>query len=159
MGESARWVCSTCKTICYRGGTPIFKGIPESPTIEELKSLKTAFCSLMSRIRLVTDDEDRYVYFMDDLITWLSVHEGHNIHIGSDYSTDMWDLEDYRVEAIDGTTHKLTILEEAEEARSKTYSNAISRVSKLIDEYADNKDNMSSEAIAKEILDKYSLIP
>ena len=158
MGEDARWVCLTCKTVCYRGGTPILRSVQRTLTVKEVDSIKTQFHNVMHSIQLVNDDADRYTSFLDDLSAWLCVHESHDIHVGSDYSTDMWDFEDYRVEGVDGAAHTLTIMEERkerEEAISKTEVKAISDMGRMIEEYADNKDDMSSEAVAKEILKKY----
>lgn len=51
------------------------------------------------------------VSFSDDLRKWLSCHEAHNIHIGSDYSTDNSDLDDYYNESVDGKKSDATRLE------------------------------------------------
>lgn len=153
MGADARWVCHTCKTLCSRGGRPVPFAVGFDMSKQSIINLKKTYCTLGAVMEM--DDQKRIVGFLDDLIVWLGVHEGHNIHVGSDYSTDMMDLEIYKKEAINGTTHKLTMIEEEEEARSKAEAKGIDTIKGLIEEYADNKDSMSSEAVAKVIIKRF----
>lgn len=149
MGEDARWVCNTCKTICYRGGTPAIQhGAIESR--QEVTTLKEELRHLMESLRI--EDCDDKMQFLDDLYTWLGVHEGHNILIGSDYSTDNMDLDNYRVESIDGVTHELTIIEEQEQGYKDAGAEALEFIMQAIEEYADNKEGMSSKTVAKDII-------
>lgn len=111
MGADAKWVCNTCRTVCSRGGRPIFKTVPVNPTVRGMKLLKQQFSRLMEMIELVTDDKERYIFFLDDLVAWLSRHENHDVHIGSDYSTDFMDLDEYRDETVDGKISSMTRIE------------------------------------------------
>lgn len=106
MGADARWVCHTCKTVCSRGGRPLFQHVADSYTVESIDLFK----EVLSRFHSVFefDDHERYVSFLDDLKGWLSRHQIHSIHIGSDYSTDGMDLEDYYDESIDGKKSSMT---------------------------------------------------
>lgn len=106
MGADAVWVCHTCKTVCPRGGTPILRSSSEEMTVESTVSLKGQISDLGSKLEI--DNKDRIISFLDDLAAWLFRHQAHQIHIGSDYSTDLADLGDYYSETVDGKVSKIT---------------------------------------------------
>lgn len=155
MGEDARWVCNTCKTVCYRGGRPIFQGIPAYMSLHGIRQHKEQITSFSSTF--VLDDKDSMIGFLDDLQRWLSRHEGHNIHIGSDYSTDMWDLDDYHSETVDGKISKLSNMDVRMSVVDAIAESSIRDIQKTLEEYADNRDELSSRKIAEELYQKFSM--
>lgn len=150
MGADARWVCHTCMTICARGGTHIFKSIPEFSTVEEVRLIKDQFCDLMQTIELVTDNEERYISFFDDLMIWLKRHEGHNTHIGSSYSTDMMDDEDYRNETLSGHVDTMTRGEKMVGMEVEARVQTVEDIKGIIDKHGSN-----TQAAAQELYDKF----
>lgn len=111
MGEEARWVCHTCKTVCNRGGTPIIIRQRNDIYVEEIDGIRSAIAELGISIELHRDLRESWIGFLDDLREWVSRHKDHNIFIGSDYTTDHMDLDDYRDETVDGDVADYTRLE------------------------------------------------
>lgn len=126
MGEDARWVCHTCKTVYSRGGRPIFQSIPRELTVGEIDAYKEQIRAFHEVFRL--EDEDTMISFLDDLRRWASRHEGHNVHIGSDYSTDMMDLEEYHDETVDGEVSDLTEFEAQVQAMKGLEERTINKI-------------------------------
>lgn len=153
MGEDARWVCHTCKTVCPRGGRP------------ELREFNTSIRRL-ARLRLLLADldpivdidglKDHLIPFIDDLQRWLGRHKDHDIHIGSDYSTDMMDLENYHNETVDGKVDKRTRIECQLQAVNEIEAESIERIKKVIEEYAVNPGEISLEKVAKDLYYRFS---
>lgn len=100
MGNDARWVCNTCKTVCSRGGRLIFHETLCTMSVATIAQLKSEIHDLSHKV--VIGDLDHIVGFLDDLQVWVRRHEGHNIHIGSDYSIDEMDLGGYHNELMNG---------------------------------------------------------
>ena len=157
MGEDARWVCSTCKTVCYRGGTPIFEHIPPGiTTVQDIKAQKAQFCLVMETIRLVGDDKDHYISFFDDLMVWLTRHEGHYIYIGSDSSTDMWDFDDFHRETLEGTVDPMSIDDRLYKSEMEIGLSEVHIIAAAIQKCIDDPGVMPVEKVAKELHDKFS---
>lgn len=109
MGEEARWVCHDCKTVCSRGGRPWLR-VKLPVTRERVSQLRDLLSTVSLGAEL--DDHIQNVYgFLSDLNVWLSRHEDHNFHIGSDYTTDMMDLDEYHNETVRGEVSDYTRLE------------------------------------------------
>lgn len=112
MGAEARWVCHTCKTVCSRGGAPVIVRTQGDITVLQLDDIEGSVANLKALIDIGSDRYERWTGFVSDLKRWLSKHEGHNTHIGSDYTTDVMDLDDYRNESVDGKVSDATRLEQ-----------------------------------------------
>lgn len=106
MGADSRWVCHTCKTVCSEEGRPLLKSVREHMAIEDIVALKLQVADLDAEVEIL--DVERATSFLDNLGTWLERHKDHEIHIGSDYSTDMMELDDYHDETIKGKVAKIT---------------------------------------------------
>lgn len=114
MGEDARWVCHTCKTVCFRGGEPYLNKHLNQLDDGDLVYAKTQLAILIATTGL-DHLKPTYDYF-SDLVKWTSNHIGHTVHFGSDVTTDHMDLNDYRIESIAGVKSELTIGESANKA-------------------------------------------
>jgi hypothetical protein len=128
MSESARWVCHTCKTVCDRGGRVAAKGIFSTRQVELARLLLKRAHEVFEFDELV-EDISRY---LADFEKWLSRHESHNIHIGSDYTTDMMDLCDYFNETVGGAKSDVTRLELASRNADRWRSAGIDKVKSII---------------------------
>lgn len=157
MGADARWVCHTCMTVCPRGGKHIFTTVLDGPTVDEVEGIKTRFCSLMQDIELITDDKNRYITFLDDLILWLRRQEGHNTHVGNDYSTDGMDLEDYHDETVGGDVSSFTRHEVDMACFNEWEESSIRDIQQAIEAYADNREELSSRTVAEELFNRYGM--
>lgn len=155
MGANTMWVCITCKTVCSRGGKPIYFAAGFDMTKEGIANLNRSLHTLCTVIEL--DGCEHATGFLDDLTTWLGRHEGHYIHIGSGYSTDMMDLDDYHNETVDGQVSRFSRLEVDLAYYNEWQESSILDIQKVIEEYADNKDDMSSRKIAEELFIRYGL--
>lgn len=106
MGEEARWVCNTCRTVCSRGGRPLTHSVK---TLDGVAKARSALAS--ASVFMEVSNHDYLVMFLDDLYSWLCRHQGHNIHVGSDYTIDAADLRKYYNESVDGRRSDATRLE------------------------------------------------
>jgi len=106
MGADSRWVCHTCKTVCSGEGRPLLKGFHEGMIVEDIYALKQQIANLDAEIEIL--DKEKAISYLDNLRTWLERHQGHRIHIGSNYSTDMMDIDDYYDETVKGNVSKIT---------------------------------------------------
>lgn len=152
MGADARWVCHTCKTVCSRGGRPIFRVENVVDTRGGVTYLKELLARVNSLIEL--DDCDRYIKFLDDLHKWLGRHESHLIYVGSDYSTDAMDLEDYHEEAVDGKVSKMTRHKVNMSCLNAFEADAIEDIETLIQECIRGK---LVEEAARELFNRFSM--
>ena len=153
MGESARWVCHTCKTVCPQGGRPIFQGTPSEITTDDIDNLRGQIEALNTEVRV--KDEDVMISFLNDLRKWLSRHEGHDIHIGSDYSTDMMDLDDYRNESVDGKVSDCTRAEAREKSMDEWIETSIREIDSIIQECINMKKKSRDAAV--ELYNRFSI--
>lgn len=153
MGEDARWVCHTCKTVCSRGGRPIFQFIPDDLSIGDIDNLKKQIVGLSREI--VIENEGNIVSFLDDLRTWLSRHIGHKTHIGSDYSTDVMDLDDYHNEAISGEVSSLTRHEARMESVNEWELKTIREIEQVIGEHSTEIKAGDTGPVARELYHRF----
>lgn len=108
MGADARWVCHTCRTVCYRGGRPIFlSAVCGEMSVSQIDNLERSLVAICEQVLI--ENQEHIFSFLSDLRRWLSKHEGHNLHVGSDYSTDMMDFGDYYEETVDGKKSVITV--------------------------------------------------
>lgn len=150
MGEDARWVCHTCKTVCPRGGRPIFKTIPRYLTLQEVRVYRAAITRISS-VFDTGDFADIAIVFLDQLSVWLKRHQGHNIHIGSDYSTDMMDLEEYHNETVGGVVDKLTRINSQLATVGIIERDSVQQIKSTI-----LKHGSDADAAAKELYSRFS---
>lgn len=153
MGADARWVCHTCKMVCPRGGRPMFVTIPRALTLQDIVWMKTYLAKLRATFEL-QDGED-ITSFLNDLHSWLGRHFGHDIHIGSDYSTDMMDLGDYRNESVDGKVSDCTRAEAQEKSMEEWAETSIQRIEEAIQGCV--KGEKSVRATAEELYNHFSM--
>ncbi len=158
MGADARWVCFTCKTVCCRGGNPI--------TINNVVSesdIRAGLSNLEELLKLVKVDKNglaSLLSFLEDLATWLSRHEGHNIHVGSDYTTDMMDLDDYHNESVDGKVSDYTRLEAQTKSVNEWRQTSINSIKKVLRECESTGAYglmVDVDKAAVELYDKFSM--
>ena len=148
MGEEARWVCHTCKTICSRGGRPIiirtkkFVMADWEHIRETVSRLESLMIGLDTADREMPDLFVRWDGFMSDLKKWLSRHEGHNIHIGSDYTTDSMDLDNYHNETVDNKVSRYTQLEYGVKGTDEWVVNKKRDIKDILDEHASSDDTV-----------------
>lgn len=148
MGADARWVCHTCKTVCSGAGRPIFRSCNPVYSKHEIHALKEDLCKMNRVVEL--EDYNRYTSFLDNLSRWLGRHEDHNFHIGSDYSTDMMDLEDYRDESLGGEVSRLTRHEIDMGYYNDFVKSQINDIKEIITKHGGDVDSA-----AKELYDKW----
>jgi hypothetical protein len=136
MGEDARWVCHDCKTVCSRGGNPIIKRPLGDITTGEIDAIKENVGRLGISITLHKELRETWYSFLNDLRKWVSRHQGHSTYIGSDYTTDVMELDDYRDETVDGKVNDYTRLE-AKTRTAEGWRNAgIEKIKGLIMEHS-----------------------
>lgn len=144
MGADARWVCHTCKTVCSRGGTPVVYYHDGVVTAMEVRTLLESVNALGLEEGHFFE-KDVITSFLDDLISWLGRHEGHVSNIGSDYSTDGMDLEDYYDEAVDGTKNSMTRHEVQMGCLQVFEKRALEDIKNTIREHGDDLDGAARE--------------
>lgn len=152
MGADARWICHTCKTVCYRGGKPLLQSTRKAMTVEEVGTLLVKVSDLHSELKL--SDAETTVSFLNDLKLWLERHEEHDIHIGSDYSTDMMELDDHYEEAVDGKRSVVTLLEACMQSVSAMEETAVREIEDVINTWLLKKG--STRDIAVELFKRFS---
>lgn len=151
MGADARWVCHTCKTVCPRGGRPVLRYGTEY-SVEEVESILGQVVTLSTSIEEVYLEKDVIVFFLNDLKRWLTKHEGHVIYIGSDYSTDMMDLDNYYDETVDGKKGSMTRHEVQMGCLQDLEERALEDIKETIRKHEDDLD-----AAARELYNKFSV--
>lgn len=145
MGAEARFICFTCKTICYADGSRNYWGGKEIPPIEELEAAIGAARIVAKYISPHYYDTQIPIKFLEMLVGWLRRHQGHKISITSDYGMDMGDWEDYKTESVDGKVATLTREEENEEACRQAKEANTERIKGIIKKYPLHPEDAAPE--------------
>lgn len=154
MGADATWVCHTCKTVCCRGGEPSLIATSERMALQEIVRLKNDLATLSNILRL--RDKDAVMSFLDDLHRWLGIHFGHKLHIGSDYSTDIMDLDDYHNEIMDGKISSLTRAEARQKGVEEWEQTRRKEIGYIIRKHKDEIAHGNTGTVANELYQKFS---
>ncbi len=163
MGADARWVCHDCKVVCSRGGQPMIIRCL-SMDFDELNYIK----SKMDRLRVLMGELDmidsteqekfnRWNDFMEDLRTWLTKHNGHHVHIGSDYSTDTMNLDDYHNESVDGKVSDCTRHEAMSKDVSEWRQTSINEIKQIITRHGINIELGKLDVVAEELYSRFCM--
>lgn len=153
MGQDARWVCYTCKTVCSRGGRPLVRGMD---SIEAVNQARLLIAQAREVFELDGKPEE-VSSFLNDLSKWLSRHQTHNIHIGSDYSTDMMDLDDYHNESVDGKVSDCTRFEVRCKSVDEWEATARKQIEQVIRKHKDEITHGNMGTVSNELYQKFSM--
>lgn len=156
MGADARWVCIDCKTVCNRGGRPIVTRSGNDISMLEVDGIKENLATLKTLIDIEDDRYRSWMDFLDGLRKWLSRHEGHNIHIGSDYTTDMMDLDDYHNESVEGKVSSCTRYEARCKSVDEWEATARKEIGQIIRKHKDEIAHNNTDTVANELYQKFS---
>lgn len=136
MGVDARWVCHTCKTMCFADGARSI--LVHGVSVADLE----AFLILAPKIT-----KGHYISGWDTLLgtardhlRWRKRHEGHKIYITNDSSVSRSDFPDYRAETVGGKVSKETFGEDLD-AEARYYSeNTCPRCGSFIGDREDREE-------------------
>lgn len=109
MGVDARWICHTCKTVCFADGA-------RSILSYDIKfDAAQHFLTLAPKI---TDGSyiggwEDLLKTLEDFVKWYRRHNGHQVLMTNDISLDFADLSDYRNEMVNGQLSPTTFGEDA----------------------------------------------
>jgi hypothetical protein len=129
--------------------------VTPSITQAEIENMRSMVASLNLGVDL-DDIADRIFNFLTDLSTWLSRHEGHDIHIGSDYSTELANLDEYRNESMDGKVSVFTRYEARCKSISEWRQTAVNEIKRVIANYG-LVDEQALDQMAAELYEKFSM--
>ncbi len=99
------------------------------------------------RRSVLIEDAESIIDFLDDLSKWLKRHQGHSFHIGSDYSIDGMDIDEYRNETLAGTVSALTRQEVALANYNEWNQSYILEIEGMVNECISGKRTVRSLAI------------
>ena len=117
MGVDARWICHTCKTMCYADGARSY--LNHKLTLEDAiqfladakrfvdKSLRKVFLDYSVGL---TDSSE--IESLRDFVMWAARHKGHKTVLTNDMSVSRDDFPDYRAESVGGVVDKTTFGED-----------------------------------------------
>ena len=116
MSVDARWICHTCKTICFANGARSYLNykLGLEAAEEFLKFLDTSYNKIFFSSYTSEFYESNEVRSLRHFVKWAGRHKGHRLLLTNDHSVSPDDFPDYKAETVDGVVSKTSFSEDME---------------------------------------------